>query len=199
MMPRKMAEYHGPFNDVTSDYINLIRAQRQQDNLFRDLTLSLNKWSLECKCGPLEVGSMVNYNLSFPLLAVSMFVLGKRMGCLEDQMPQDSKNFVDSVHDFTAVSAEMFFGIPFHRLWRNEKWRRLISSLGSIFTYTEGHINQKIKEIEEASKDVAASDLHAAAGMDFLTYMIYSGKLSAPDIAMDAIDLLTAGVDTVSE
>ena len=49
MMPRKMAEYYKPFNDVASDYVDLIRVQRQEDNLLRDLTLSLNKWSMECE------------------------------------------------------------------------------------------------------------------------------------------------------
>ena len=53
MMPRKMAEYHEPFNNVVSDYVDLIRSQRQQDNLFCDVVLSMNKWSLECECGTL--------------------------------------------------------------------------------------------------------------------------------------------------
>ena len=117
------------------------------------------------------------------------------MGCLEEQMPQDCKDLVDNIHKFTVVSTEMFFGIPFHRLWRTKKWDRLIESLGAIFDYTKGHIDQKIKEIQEGKE----GDFQAELGMDFLTYMIHSGQLSIADIAMDAIDLLTAGVDTVSK
>ena len=49
LMPRKMAEYHVPFNQVVLDYIKLIRRERQGDDVFMDLTASLNKWSLECK------------------------------------------------------------------------------------------------------------------------------------------------------
>ena len=49
LMPRKMAEYHGPFNEVTSDLISLIRNQRTEDNVFADTTTSLKKWSFECK------------------------------------------------------------------------------------------------------------------------------------------------------
>ncbi len=41
LMPRKMAEYHGPFNEVTSDLISLIRNQRTEDNVFADTTTSL--------------------------------------------------------------------------------------------------------------------------------------------------------------
>ena len=111
-------------------------------------------------------------------------------------MPQECKDMVDNIHKFTVVSTEMFFGVPFHKLWRTKKWERLIESLGAIFDYTKGHIDQKIKEIQDGNEEV---DLQAELGMDFLTYMIHSGQLSIADIAMNAIDLLTAGVDTVSE
>ena len=49
LMPRKMAEYHVPFNQVTLDYIKLLRKQRHEDDMFSDVSASLNKWSLECK------------------------------------------------------------------------------------------------------------------------------------------------------
>ncbi len=111
-------------------------------------------------------------------------------------MPQECKEFVDNVHEFTAVTAEMFFGIPFHKFWRNKKWNRLLKSLEGLFTYSKGHVDEKIREIEEGG--VMDGDHQAELGMDFLSYMIHSGKMSVQDIAVNAIDLLTAGVDTVS-
>lgn len=50
MMPRKMAEYHEPFNNVTQDYISHLRSCRSKDDLYLDIANSLNKWSLECEC-----------------------------------------------------------------------------------------------------------------------------------------------------
>ena len=49
MMPRKMAEYHQPFNEVAFDFMKLVRNKRKEDNLLSDVVFSLNKWSLECK------------------------------------------------------------------------------------------------------------------------------------------------------
>ena len=49
MMPRKMAEYYKPFNEVVFDFMKLIRRKRNEDNLLSDVVFSLNKWSLECK------------------------------------------------------------------------------------------------------------------------------------------------------
>jgi hypothetical protein len=48
MMPRKMAEYHGPFNQVTQDYIDYLRSHRT-GGVFKDIADSLNRWSLECE------------------------------------------------------------------------------------------------------------------------------------------------------
>lgn len=49
MMPRKMAEYHEPFNQVSMDYLTLVRRQRSEDAMLLDVTSSLSKWSLECE------------------------------------------------------------------------------------------------------------------------------------------------------
>ena len=126
-------------------------------------------------------------------------MLGKRLGCLGDQMPPECKHFVDSIQDFTLVTSEMLFGLPFHKIWRTKKWKRLVSSLDDSYTFAKGYVDQKMKEIEELDKNSAGDHDHQAElGMDFLTYMIYSGNMSLADIAVNAIDLLGAGVDTVS-
>ena len=54
MMPRKMAEYHKPFNRVVQEYIDYLRTRRDRDGLVADIPASLNKWSLECKLSVVE-------------------------------------------------------------------------------------------------------------------------------------------------
>ena len=49
MMPRKMAEFHEQFNQVSQDYINYVRANRNADDVFLDFAESLTKWSFESK------------------------------------------------------------------------------------------------------------------------------------------------------
>ena len=59
MMPRKMAEYHQPFNDVVFDFMKLVRSKRGKDDSFSDVVLLLNKWSLECKNLPFLISLLV--------------------------------------------------------------------------------------------------------------------------------------------
>ena len=127
-------------------------------------------------------------------IAVSLFIYGKRLGCLGDEMPPECKHFVDSIHTFFEATSKVLFGFPLHKLWRTKNWKTLVSSFDDVFTYASGQINEKIKEIEEAGKSEKAD---AELGMDFLTYMIHSGTMSVEEIAVNAIDLLSAGVDTV--
>lgn len=116
-------------------------------------------------------------------------------------MPPECKKFVDDVHSFTATTGKILFGLPFHKIWRTKQWKELVNSLDGILTYTGHQVNQKIKKIEREEKEEAdeAGENQAELEMDFLTNMIHSGKMSVNEIAVNAMDLLTAGVDTVSE
>lgn len=118
------------------------------------------------------------------------------MGCLEDEMPPECKKFVDNLHSFLVTTNKMFFGLPLHKLWKTKNWKELVRSQKDMFDYTSSLVNQKIKEIE---KDAGSSEeVQAELGTDFLTYMVHSGSLSVEEIAINSIDLLSAGVDTVS-
>jgi len=48
MMPRKMADYWQPFNDVATDMVEHIRRLRGKDDTVADTVAVMNKWSLEC-------------------------------------------------------------------------------------------------------------------------------------------------------
>jgi len=117
------------------------------------------------------------------------------MGCLGDQMPPDCKKFVDDFHGFIASMEKIMFGIPFHKIWRNKVWRDFLAYMDGFLTYTSSQVSQKIQEIEEHIGNHQKAEL----GMDFLTYMIHSGKMSVPEIAVNTMDLLSAGVDTVRQ
>ena len=113
-------------------------------------------------------------------------------------MPPECKHFVDNIHTFFDANSKVVFGLPLHKLWRTKNWKTLVSSFDDLYTYASGQINEKIKEIEEAGKLNVSEKADAELGMDFLTYMIYSGTVRVEEIAVNAIDLLSAGVDTVS-
>ena len=50
MMPRKVADYSLPFNEVSLDFISYIREKRGEGNRLSDTVSGLNRWSFECKC-----------------------------------------------------------------------------------------------------------------------------------------------------
>ena len=129
--------------------------------------------------------------------AVGLFVLGKRLGCLEKVMPQECKGLVNDLHTFLHTTTMMMNGIPFHKLWKNKNWKTLVSCTDRILTYAGDQVKEKIKVIELAEE---GDGLETEEGMDFLTYILHSssGKMTVEEIAANAIDLILAGVDTVS-
>ncbi len=46
-VPRKVAEYHEPFNVVTMDLIKSIKRSRNDSNMLIDTTALLQKWAFE--------------------------------------------------------------------------------------------------------------------------------------------------------
>ncbi len=135
------------------------------------------------------------YTVVYLFTAVSLFVLGKRLGCLGEEMPPDCKEFVDSVHIMMETTNKLLFGFPFHKIWRTKKWKALIDSSNTMLSHCSKLVDEKIDQIEKSSK---AGETEAELGTDFLTHMIHSGKMGVDEIAVNAVDLLTAGVDTVS-
>ena len=129
--------------------------------------------------------------------AVGLFVLGKRLGCFEEVTPQECKDVVNDLHTMQVTTSKMINGIPFHKLWKNKNWKTLVSSVDGMLSYAGSLVNEKVKEIELAEE---GDGLETEEGMDFLTYMLHSssGKMTVEDIAVNAIDLILGGVDTVS-
>ena len=49
MVPRKVGEYHESFNEVALDLVDLIRLEREAEDMLSDVPSVLNRWSFECK------------------------------------------------------------------------------------------------------------------------------------------------------
>lgn len=112
-------------------------------------------------------------------------------------MPPECKQFVDDIHTFIQLTAEFFFGLPLHRIWKTRKWKRFIKCTSDILDYTSNLVGQKIQEIQQEERS-SGDEVRAELGTDFLTYMVHTGNMSVEGIAVNAIDLLNAGIDTVS-
>ncbi len=61
-------------------------------------------------------------------------------------------------------------------------------------------INEKLAEIAEEDKkalEAATSEEEAPDKVDFITYLVHSGKMSVEEISVNVVDILSAGVETV--
>ena len=74
-----------------------------------------------------------------------------------------------------------------------------MKSTHTIATY---HVQQKLKEIKDddlkALKQFPGTS-EVPEKVDFLTYIIHSGQMGLEDAVVNSIDLISGGVDTVSE
>ena len=131
--------------------------------------------------------------------AISLFVVGKRLGCLEDPIPPESREYMDSIEILLESMLQLMYGLPLHKLWRTKAWDTMVSTQGFMLSYAGKLVKEKIKEMEE-NRDAAENMGEASAelGKDFLTYMICSGKMGLEEIAVNAVDIIAAGLDTVS-
>jgi cytochrome P450 len=120
------------------------------------------------------------------------------MGCLGEQMPPECRKFVDSIRINFDATSKLMLSIPFHKLWRTKNWKRIVNALDYMWSFTGELVKEKMLEIEEKTAAVGNTDIHAELGDDFITYMILSRRMGAEEIAVNAIDMLGAAVDTVS-
>lgn len=126
---------------------------------------------------------------------MNVFVLGKRLGCLDEQVPPDCQEFIDQVERFFTASHRVLFSLPFHKIYATKDYKEVLDSFVRLFEISMAHIKDRLDEIEgEESID----DDEPPAGVDFLHYMSKADKMPLEVITTNAIDLMGAGIDTVS-
>ena len=122
-------------------------------------------------------------------------MLGKRLGCLEDPVPPDCKEFINSIAEFVVLANKLLFGFPLHKFMRTKNWEMFVHHYKTIYTFANSLVRAKIEDIE--NKVVKKQEEGGDDGHDFVSHMIQSGKMDIKEIAVNSVDLLSAGVDTV--
>ena len=134
--------------------------------------------------------------------AVSFFTLGQRLGALdlEGNAPPECLEFIDKVGDFFELTSKLFLSLPIYRIYRNKLWRNAVKSQRDVKDLAMRFITKRLDEIEEEDKKLLEQhheDDDPPLKVDFLTYLVHSGKMNLNAITANVIDLMTAGVDTV--
>ena len=83
-------------------------------------------------------------NITLSSAAICMFVLGKRLGCLELEIPSNCKRFIDAVNNFITITQELQFALPFHKFISTKNWKALAQNQQCMYDIAMGHIQEKV-------------------------------------------------------
>ena len=78
-------------------------------------------------------------------VAVCVFVLGKRLGCLEQEIPVDCKVFIEEVGNFLTATQDLITSFPWHRLVATKKWKALSRSNKRFYDIAMAYIQEKVR------------------------------------------------------
>lgn len=118
---------------------------------------------------------------------------------MEGNTPPECQEFIDQVGNFFELTMKLFLSIPTYLIYRNKLWRSSVNTQRAVKDLAMKFISKRLDEIKEEDKQLLqqATEDEAPIKVDFLTYLVHSGKMSLDAITANVIDLMTAGVDTV--
>ncbi|XP_053351972.1 sterol 26-hydroxylase, mitochondrial-like [Clarias gariepinus] len=171
--PKDSVKYDNVINEVVTDFIKRICHLRKMSS-----------------SGDL-VPNMSNELYRFSLEGISRILFETRIGCLENEIPAESQNFINSIGQmFTYTMAVNVLPkwthnyLPF--------WQWYISGWDGIFRFACKLIDKKMEDIQkrlDAGQEVEG---------EYLSYLLSSTNMSKKDVYGSVAELLLAGVDTTS-
>ncbi|MCJ8732765.1 hypothetical protein PDJAM_G00214960 [Pangasius djambal] len=132
---------------------------------------------------------MSNELYRFSLEGISSILFETRIGCLENEIPAETQNFINSIAQMFTYTANVNL-LP--KWTRNYLpfWRRYISGWDGIFRFACKLIDRKMEDIQ----------MHLDAGQEvsgqYLSYLLSNTNMSKKDVYGSVTELLLAGVDT---
>ncbi|KAJ0005977.1 hypothetical protein NQD34_015871 [Periophthalmus magnuspinnatus] len=174
LKPKHVSSYTDTINEVVTDFIHrmswLRDTSRGQEPVVHNLVDELYKFAFEGICSVL---------------------FETRMGCIEENIPEETQHFIFSVGEMLRLShVVMIFPGP---LWPYlPPYKKFVAAWDHLFKVAEELIQKKIKEIEHKV------DLDQNIDGAYLTHLLLSEKMTVEEILGSVTELLLAGVDTTS-
>ena len=132
------------------------------------------------------------HNFILNSVAVSLFTLGKRLGCLDvGGAPKECQEFINH---FLIATQQILTSIPLYKIYPTRSCKLLMESLRGMHEISMLHIEEKLGNIKEHD----SGDTEPSDGEDFISYMLHKGQMNLEEVTANATDLLSAGIDTVS-
>ncbi|XP_075037135.1 sterol 26-hydroxylase, mitochondrial-like [Mixophyes fleayi] len=155
-----------------------------------DLLVMLDDKMMETPSGVM-VNDIANTLYRFAFEGISYILFETRIGCLQKNIPPETRNFIDSIGAMLKYS--VFVSI--FPAWTNNilpYYNLYIKNWDNIFEFGNKLIDEKMEKIQ------ARLDRGEEVQGEYLTYLLSSGKLTNKEVYGSVAELLLAGVDTTS-
>uniref|UniRef100_H3DE36 Cytochrome P450 family 27 subfamily A member 3 n=1 Tax=Tetraodon nigroviridis TaxID=99883 RepID=H3DE36_TETNG len=173
LKPKHVSSYASTINQVVTDFIQRVLwlgAQAGGGVMVHDVAGELYKFAFEGICSVL---------------------FENRMGCLNEEVPEETQKFIFSVGEMFRLSPlvvlfpkYMWPYLPF--------WKQFVQAWDYLFKVAEELVHKKMEEIQNKV------DLQQSVEGAYLTHLLLSEKMSVTEILGSITELLLAGVDTTS-
>ncbi|XP_064167204.1 cytochrome P450 27C1 [Anguilla rostrata] len=177
MRPRDVAVFSDDINGVVADLLARVRALRGQQP------------------DGLTVLNVNDLFFNYAMEGISVILYERRLGCLEEQIPRLSQEYIAAVHlMFSSFKTSMYAGaIPkWLRPLIPKPWRDFCHSWDGLFKFSQVHVDRKLSEIQAQ----LAAGQEVKGGL--LTYLLATKDLTLEEIYANMTEMLLAGVDTTS-
>ncbi|XP_036425095.1 sterol 26-hydroxylase, mitochondrial-like [Colossoma macropomum] len=171
--PKDSVKYESVVNSVVTDFVKRINHLRKMS-----------------PTGDL-VPNMSNELYRFALEGISRILFETRIGCLENKIPAETQDFINSIVQMFTYSMTVSIlpnwtrnYLPFHR-WYTGGWE-------GIFKFACKLIDKKMEDIQRRL------DTNQEVEGEYLTYLLSNTNMSQKDVYGSVTELLLAGVDTTS-
>ncbi|CAL1581483.1 unnamed protein product [Knipowitschia caucasica] len=174
LKPKHVSSYTDTINLVVTDFLHRVQclslSSRGQQPVVHDLANELYKFAFEGICSVL---------------------FETRMGCMLEQIPEDTQHFIFSVGEMFRLS-QLLIIFP-RSLWPYlPVYRKFVASWDYLFKMGDELIQKKVQELEQQVE--SEQEVDGA----YLTHLLLSDTMSVEEILGSITELLLAGVDTTS-
>ncbi|XP_068428764.1 sterol 26-hydroxylase, mitochondrial [Clinocottus analis] len=171
--PKDSAQYDGVINDVVTAFIKRIYFLRQ--------------------CSPTGdlVTNVANELYHFSLEGIAAILFETRLGCLENEIPAGTADFIDAISQMFSNNMAAFLTPKWSRNLL-PYWGRYIAGWEGIFSFAKDLIDKKLEVIQQR-----VDSNHDVEG-EYLTYLLSNTQMSMKDVYGSIAELLLAGMDTTS-
>ncbi|XP_077982434.1 cytochrome P450 10-like [Glandiceps talaboti] len=178
MKPQKMQSYIPVLDDIANDFVELMKANLDENGEIADYQNQVYKWALE---------------------GVATIALNTRLGCLANDLEPDSnaQKMIDSTVGYFDTLRDLMYSFPLYKFGiYNKTWKKFADCHDTFLRIAEKHINIAIEDLKQLTEEGKLEE--RAEDTPLLLYLLSKKTLSLDEILMVPVDLMQAGIDTTS-